>query len=189
MFYHVTNRKAWKAIKEEGVLFGVHGHGDWAKRNIKKNSGESYRYTYLSPEPFFNYGTVVLQVKFEPKREDFGKIHNYGFDPPPDQICWQFSVFKPIPLSDVKYCFWYSVQAILIRAFWKIRFTPFVDKIVLTLTQCPDCKGEYIDTEVITDDGLGPRYSCVFCKNGYVNPFKKLYLILLFAYYNKARNA
>jgi hypothetical protein len=111
-FYHVTTVKAWRAIKKEGILFGVHGHGEWIERNKDKGAG-SYRYTYLSPWPLLGYGSVVLQVDFNPKREDFGKIHNYGFDPPQGEVCWQFSVFQPISLSDVRFCFWRSLWMLI----------------------------------------------------------------------------
>jgi hypothetical protein len=187
-FYHVTNREAWKAIKEEGVLFSVHGDGDWSKRNTEKNSGYAYRYTYLSPKPLLGYGNVVLQVEFTPKQEDFGKVHNYGFDPPPGQICTQFSVFKPIPLSDVKFCFWYSVMTIFHRTYWKFRNHPFVDRIINIFTQCPDCKGAGGEKDIICDDGTGPWYDCGFCDGkGYMNVFKKLYLKILLAIYDKLK--
>ena len=94
-FYHRTTEEAWSKIQEEGVLCGV---------------TNSYRYTYLAPEKCYadeSFGSVFLEVEYEPrgvgvKDEDGGFIDNYGFDPPPGQICWQFSVFKPIPLSQVK---------------------------------------------------------------------------------------
>ena len=100
-FYHVTSVKRWKAIQEEGILFGIHG-SSWEESNKVKDS-ILYRYTYLSPIPhLIGYGSVILKVKFIPKEEDFGKTHNYGFDPPPGQVCTQFSVFKPISLSAVR---------------------------------------------------------------------------------------
>lgn len=99
-FYHRTKEYAWKAIQEEGVLWGVH---------------DSCRYTYLAPNVFDeSYGDVVLEVDYTPTREGrkHGQLvgymfepmpkHNYGFDPPPGQYCGQFSVFEPIPLSQVK---------------------------------------------------------------------------------------
>ena len=60
----------------------------------------SYRYTYLSPEPFNeSYGSVLIEVEYTPK----GPPHdNYGFNPPEGEVCWQFSVFDPIPLKEVK---------------------------------------------------------------------------------------
>ena len=185
-FFHVTNRKAWKAIKKEGILFGIHDPSHWTTRNNENTKQTGYRYTYLAPRPYLDYGTIVLQVEFDPKREDSGKVHNYGFDPPPGQICWQFSVFTPIPLSDVKFCFWYSVQAVFVRAFWKIRNIPFVEKIRNLLTQCPDCKGEGGYKEIICDDGTGPWYDCGFCDGkGFMNVFKKIYILILLAGYEK----
>ena len=93
-FYHGTNQQSWEAIQDEGVLWG----GDTYHRT---NGQMGYRYTYLSPEVEVAqiYGEVVLEVEYEPK--GVGKGDNYGFDPPPGQTCWQFSVFNPIPLSDI----------------------------------------------------------------------------------------
>jgi hypothetical protein len=120
IFYHVTSLKAWKAIKKEGVLFGVHGQGSWEKRNSEKTPDRNgYGYTYLSPKPLLIYGVIVLRVIFEPKREDFGTVHNYGFNPPPGQVCTQFSVFRPIPLSSIRFCFWYSAKSALKKLFGK----------------------------------------------------------------------
>ena len=185
-FYHVTSYKAWKAIKKEGVLFGVHGNGGWDKLNQEKTPDRNgYGYTYLSPCPLLSFGIVVLQINFTPERDQFGTIHNYGFDPPPGQICTQFSVFRPIPLSDVKFCFWLSVKAVFIHKYWKIRTHPFVEKIIDILTRCPECKGEGGYTEVITDEGQGPRYPCGFCKKGYMNTFKKIYWLIVLASYKK----
>lgn len=68
-----------------------------------------YRYTYLSPEIEIAevYGDVLLEVEYEPHgvgvRDHNGEaFDNWGFNPPEDMTCWQFSVFKPIPLSKVK---------------------------------------------------------------------------------------
>ena len=88
IFYHGTNEETWAAIQAEGCLWGVH----------------SYRYTYLTPERHIaeNFGgSVLLEVEYEPKGVG-SKADNYGFSPPPGEICWQFSVFDPIPLSQVK---------------------------------------------------------------------------------------
>jgi hypothetical protein len=105
VFYHVTTPQRWEAIKKEGVLYGIHGSCfgifNWAELNQSEYRNK-YRYTYLSPTPYYEYGSVVLEVRYTPKREDFGIKHNYGFDLPPDMICWQFSVFEPIPLVNVK---------------------------------------------------------------------------------------
>ena len=84
-FYHGTTSEKWKQIQSEGILFGI---------------GESYRYTYLTPdiEMAKKYGDTVIEVEYTPgSRKD-----NYGFNPPPGQECWQFSVFEPIELDGVK---------------------------------------------------------------------------------------
>jgi hypothetical protein len=92
-FYHRTKLKTWEKIQKEGILFGVHEH---------------YRYTYLSPDKKIHksFGPVLLEVEYTPIGNEVlvnGKVQdNYGFDPPPGQICWQFSVFIPIPLCKVK---------------------------------------------------------------------------------------
>jgi len=95
-FYHRTTESIWERIQEEGVLWGVH-------KNCR-------RYTYLAPEeciPNESYGVVLLEVEYEPHGVGISDINNkpfdnYGFNPPKGQICWQFSVFKPIPISDIK---------------------------------------------------------------------------------------
>jgi hypothetical protein len=90
-FYHGTDEMAWKKIQEEGVLWGV---------------TSSYRYTYLTPEiglaKSMGRGKVILEVEYDPVGVDGRGIDNYGFDPPPDQYCWQFSVFVPIPIDKVR---------------------------------------------------------------------------------------
>jgi len=101
-FYHRTKEERWDAIRKDGCLWGVHGNL-WEQDNERKYSGDSYRYTYLAPsDPGISYGDVLLEVDYIPLRKDFGIKHNYGFDPPPGQICWQFSVFEPIPLDKIK---------------------------------------------------------------------------------------
>lgn len=83
-FYHRTTTDNWIKIQEEGVLWGQH----------------SYRYTYLSPfDVGDSYGDVLLEVNYEPKGNP---DDNYGFNPPKGQVCWQFSVFKPISIANVK---------------------------------------------------------------------------------------
>jgi hypothetical protein len=81
-FYHWTRN--WQKIKKCGYL----------------KSG-----TYFAPSPFSwkhpSYGTVLLEIEYTPKRKDFGKEHNYGFDPPQGQFCNQFCIFKEIPLSEI----------------------------------------------------------------------------------------
>ena len=120
IFYHITSTKRWKYIKKEGVLWGVHGNNYEESNQNKTDNGPDrpYRYTYLSPTPHPpSYGSVVLQVEYTPKREDFSKLHNYGFDPPPGQVCTQFSVFEPILLSQVRRCFWLSLFYTVINIF------------------------------------------------------------------------
>jgi hypothetical protein len=91
-------------MKAEGVLWGI---------------GNSYRYTYLTPNRDIarSFGSgVLLEVDYEPKGNRFpphGKrigesiVDNYQFECPEDVIyepgmyCWQFSVFIPIPMSQV----------------------------------------------------------------------------------------
>ena len=88
IFYHGTSEENWKKIQREGILFG---------------QGLSYRFTYLTPliEMARSYGNIVLEVEYEPVGVGSG-IDNYGFNPPEGMICWQFSVFVPIPLSNVR---------------------------------------------------------------------------------------
>lgn len=88
IFYHGTKNEIWGRIKKEGVLWGVH----------------SYRYTYLSPykEVAEVYGDILLEVEYNPVGIDGNGIDNYGFNPPPGESCWQFSVFIPIHISKVK---------------------------------------------------------------------------------------
>lgn len=102
-FYHGTTEENWKKIQEEGVL--------WGGCTYHKTRGkQGYRYTYLTPhlEVAEQYGNkeVILEVEYEPVgvgNKVKGKtIDNYGFDPPPGQTCWQFSVFVPIKLEHVK---------------------------------------------------------------------------------------
>ena len=83
-FYHRTTKENWKKIQEEGVLWGKH----------------QYRYTYLSPEDMGpSYGNVLLEVGYAPQGNP---RDNYGFNPPPGEYCWQFSVFEPIKIDKVR---------------------------------------------------------------------------------------
>jgi DnaJ-class molecular chaperone len=60
-----------------------------------------------------------------------------------------------------------------------------IDKIC----ECPDCHGEGGYTEVITDDGRGPRYTCGFCNGkGTMNIFRKLYFLILLNKERKQRD-
>ena len=71
------------------------------------NGKKGYRHTYLTHEIEVAqmYGDVVLEVEYTPRgigvRDEQGVFDNYGFDPPPGMICWQFAVFQPIPLGDI----------------------------------------------------------------------------------------
>lgn len=88
-FFHGTTAEAWAAIQAEGVLWGVPDTPGYP------------RYTYLTPHlevaQAIGDGTV-LAVEYEPVGVG-SRIDNYGFDPPPGQTCWQFSVFVPIPVD------------------------------------------------------------------------------------------
>jgi hypothetical protein len=96
IFYHCTSENKWERIQKEGVLWGI------ASTYTNGKQTGMRRYTYLSPWPLTEYGDVILKVAYEPRREDFGKKHNYGFDPPPGMVCDQFCVFDPIPLLYVE---------------------------------------------------------------------------------------
>ena len=101
IFYHGTNERAWKLIQKEGMLYGK--TTAWSK-GIGWHEG--YRYTYLAPDKDtalgYGGGEVLLEVEYDPVGIDGRGIDNYASDPPPGQICWQFSVFIPIPLDKVK---------------------------------------------------------------------------------------
>ena len=92
-FYHGTTRDNWEKIQAEGVL--------WGRPTPNCTTvGEPRRYTYLSPhlDVAQAIGDVILEVEYDPVGVGSG-IDNFGFDPPPGQTCWQFSVFIPIPVS------------------------------------------------------------------------------------------
>jgi len=99
IFYHGTTKKKWRLIKKEGVLWGYNVH-----KNLDGTTYKGYRYTYLTPDIIIasDYGDMVLEVEYDPVGVDGTGTDNYGFDPPEGQICWQFSVFIPIPISKVK---------------------------------------------------------------------------------------
>jgi len=99
-FYHQTTSERWAEIQREGVLWGS---------PLFWRTGEKggYRYTYLSPTLFYDDPKfdVVLEVEYTPvgiDGPDGVGIDNYGFDPPEGMHCFQFSVFVPIPLSQVR---------------------------------------------------------------------------------------
>lgn len=91
IFYHGTSQENWKAIQEEGFLYG--------KRYITDNNGkiirEIGRCTYLATdlEEAKQYGEVILQVEYNPNVSEY---NNYI------EGCWQVRVYEPIPLSQVK---------------------------------------------------------------------------------------
>jgi hypothetical protein len=89
IFYHRTTIGNWESIQKEGVLWGI---------------TDNIRYTYLTPDKNIDhgFGEVLLEVEYEPVGIDGTDTDNYGFDPPKGQICWQFSVFVPIPIRNVK---------------------------------------------------------------------------------------
>jgi hypothetical protein len=75
------------------------------------------------------------------------------------------------------------------KVIWKIRIIPFIENIIDALTQCPVCRGEGGEKEIITDEGLGPWYPCEFCNGkGYMNVFKKVYYLILLAHYKRLEN-
>jgi len=45
---------------------------------------------------------VILEVEYKPIGIDGRGIDNYGFNPPKGQTCWQFSVFMPIKIENIK---------------------------------------------------------------------------------------
>ena len=99
--YHGTTTEAWAEIQAEGVLWG--GYVYHKARKAGKVDADAYRYTYLSPEKEVaqEYAKpILLEVNYTPT--GIRGIDNFGFDPPPGQTCWQFSVFVPIPLNEVK---------------------------------------------------------------------------------------
>ena len=91
IFYHGTSQENWKAIQQEGFLYG--------RRYIIDSNGniikEVDRCTYLATdlEEAKHYGEVVLQVEYDPKSSK----HNNYIDG-----CWQLRVYEPIPLSQIK---------------------------------------------------------------------------------------
>ena len=114
-FYHGTTKEKWEKIKEEGVLWGVHGWNEtW--RDKEGNKLKPYRYTYLTPDldiaQSMGSEEVILEVEYEPvgvgNKVNGEIIDNYAFGPEPGQQikpgdhCWQFSVFIPISLKNVK---------------------------------------------------------------------------------------
>jgi len=79
-WYHGTTPEKWALIQREGVL--------WGER------GTPSRCTYLAADKkeASSYGSVVLEVEYEPKSGTDNWI--------PD--CWQIRVYSPIPLECVR---------------------------------------------------------------------------------------
>lgn len=92
-YYHGTSKERWKLILQDGFLWGYRDHSPKEKQ---------HRYTYLSLEKEVaeKYGEVLLEVEYTPTR--IQGVDNYGFNHPSEMICWQFSVFVPISLEQVK---------------------------------------------------------------------------------------
>jgi len=82
IFYHGTTLDNYDKILNEKILFGKRG------KNIN-------RCTYLATDfnEAKNYGTVVLEVKYNPFRKP--ALNNFKFG------CWQFRVYEPIGIKDV----------------------------------------------------------------------------------------
>ena len=96
-FYHQTTSERWAEIRREGVL--------WGSPSFWRGEGKTgYRYTYLAPVLFFDDPRydVTLAVEYEPVGPNPPGTDNYCFDPPEGEYCFQFSVFVPIPLSQVR---------------------------------------------------------------------------------------
>jgi hypothetical protein len=99
IFYHGTSEEKWTLIQEECKLWGYNIYQDESGNPYK-----SYRYTYLTPniEIAKQFGDVILEVEYNPVGVDGTKTDNYGFNPPKGEYCWQFSVFIPISLKNIK---------------------------------------------------------------------------------------
>jgi len=106
IFYHGTSEDKWALIQKEGVLWGYNIH-----KNPDGTTYRGYRYTYLTSEIGIakKYGNVILEVEYEPVGVDGRGIDNYCFDydiPEEERKrgakCWQFSVFVPISINNVK---------------------------------------------------------------------------------------
>lgn len=105
-WYHGTTPENWAKIQAEGVLWGWPCPRCFPEtRNCSQpKSIQSCRYTYLTPDLDIAQtmgGSVILEVEYEPVGPGT-HVDNYGFDPPPGEHCWQFSVFVPIPLDQVR---------------------------------------------------------------------------------------
>lgn len=94
-FYHGTSLENWKKIQEEGILFGVIQVWDNEFKRLCPQYHPS-RCTYLTPmiSEARCYGDVILEVEYDTTIHP--KLNNYV------DLCWQFRVYEPIPLSNVK---------------------------------------------------------------------------------------
>jgi len=97
IFYHGTSFDNWTSIQNEGVL--------WGKTTCWSEGvgwHESKRYTYLTPhiEIAREFGDILLAVEYTPIKDSTDD--NYGFNPPEGETCWQFSVFVPILISNIR---------------------------------------------------------------------------------------
>lgn len=131
-FYHGTSKENWLKIQKEGVLCGMppnYRHFIKNKEEREREFGSfsilkiknqeklckdfepetlPRRYTYLTPDIDMakKYGDILLEVEYDPvgvgNLIDGKTIDNYGFNPPPGQYCWQFSVFVPISLNKIE---------------------------------------------------------------------------------------
>ena len=163
-WYHGTSKENWKAIQEEGILFG--------RRYVTDNDGkiikEVDRCTYLACdiEEAKHYGEVVLEVEYNPFdangriKKDKRKIplNNYFID------IWQIRVYEPIPLSDMAVVDTAKIvdieentphkvsEVICVKCGKRwIAVRPTVTKLVDL--ECPNCGNGYvIETGEILDD-------------------------------------
>lgn len=92
IFYHGTNQGAWEKIQKEGVLFGKRAVFDKEFKRLYNISP----CTYLTPdvEEAKCYGDILLEVEYDPFKNPVENNYVEG--------CWQFRVYEPIPIKDVK---------------------------------------------------------------------------------------
>ena len=104
IFYHGTTPENWLKILEEGVLFG--------RRHFTDNgiTKEVDRCTYLAlePEEANNYGDILLQVEYDPDKDN--AKHNKF-----DKDSWQLRVYEPIPIENVKIIKLQDIKPVYIR--------------------------------------------------------------------------
>lgn len=85
-FYHGTTEENYKKILLEGILWGRRSH----------LGTELSRCTYLTDNKAEAqcYGKILLEVEYDP----FKNPNKNNYIPG----CWQFRVYEPIPLDNVK---------------------------------------------------------------------------------------